>query len=183
MFFNMYSFTKFIIFVTATSLFTNTILLEHGYLYQRIVHRLSLTPCVSLLPCTFHFQVIHRLPSNHTLPACGVVPKRHSTIGDGFIEHKALNREWWFLNTAQVCHRGGGGGVNTWFSSLHCETWMWNIKILMGPLGVKKHYFLKQGLRQPFQNAVPHKAVLKTVIFHYGPKRSWVSADHSLKAA
>ena len=32
MFFNMYSFTKFIIFVTAPCLFTNTMLLEHTYL-------------------------------------------------------------------------------------------------------------------------------------------------------
>ena len=77
----------------------------------------------------------------------------------------------------------GGGGFNTRFSSLHCETWMWNIKILMGPLGLKTHYSPKQGLREPFQNAVPHKAPLKTVIFPYGPKRSWVSANHSLRAA
>ena len=79
--------------------------------------------------------------------------------------------------------RGGGGGFNSGFPSLHYETWMWNRKILMGPSGLKIHYYPKQGLRQAFQNAVPHKAVLKTVIFHYGTKRSWVSADHSLTAA
>ena len=77
----------------------------------------------------------------------------------------------------------GGGGFNIGFSSLHRETWMWNSKNLMGPLGLKIHYSPKQGLRQPFQNAVLHKALLKTVIFHYGTKRSWVSADHSLRAA
>ena len=39
-----------------------------------------------------------------------------------------------------------GGGVNTRFSSLQCETWMWNIKILMGRLGLKKHYSRKMGV-------------------------------------
>ena len=81
--------------------------------------------------------------------------------------------------------RGRVPGFNIGFSSLHlhCDPWMWNSKILMGPLGLKIHYSPKQGLRQPFQNALPHKALLKTVIFHYGTKRSWVSADHSLRAA
>ena len=87
MFFNMYSFIKFIIFVTALSLFGNTILLEHAYLYQRIMHY-PLLACVCLVPDTFHFHVIHTLLSNHTPPACGVVPNRHSTIGDGFTDHK-----------------------------------------------------------------------------------------------
>ena len=32
------------------------------------------------------------------------------------------------------------------------------------------------------QITITHKALLKAVIFHYGPKRSWVSADHSLRA-
>ena len=103
MFINMYSFTKFIIFVTAPCSFTNTILLEHTYLYQCTMH-CPLLACVCLVPCTFHFQVIHRLPSNHTPPACGVVPNRRSTIGDGFIDQKAVNIEWWFVNTTQVCH-------------------------------------------------------------------------------
>ena len=102
-FFNMYSFTKFIIFITAPCLFTNTILLEHAYLYQRTMHY-PLLACVCLVPCTFHFQVIHRLLSNHTPPACGVVPNRHSTIGDGVIDHKTVNTKWWFVNTTQVCH-------------------------------------------------------------------------------
>ena len=90
MFFNMYSFTKFIIFVTEPCLFTNTLLLEHASLHQRNVH-CPLLGCVCLLPRPIHFQVIHRLPSNHTPPVCGVVSKRHSTIGDGFIERKTLN--------------------------------------------------------------------------------------------
>ena len=178
MFLNMYSFTKFIIFVTAPCLFTNTILLEHVYLYQRTMHR-PLLAYVCLVPCTFHFQVIHRLLSNRTPPACGVVPNRHSTIGDGFIDHETVNREWWFVNTTQVCQRG----VSTLGFPDCTETWMWNNKILMGPLGLKIHYSPKQGFRQPFQNSVPNKALLKTVIFHYGPKHSWVSADHSLRAA
>ena len=65
-----------------------------------------------------------------------------------------------------VCqhHTGMSGGFNSGFPSLHYETWMWNSKILMGPSGLKIHYSPKQGLRQAFQNAVPHKAVLKTVI-------------------
>ena len=37
-FIKMYSFTNFIIFVTAPYLFTNTILLEHAYRYQRTMH-------------------------------------------------------------------------------------------------------------------------------------------------
>ena len=53
-FFNMDSFTKFIIFVTEPCLFTNTILLEHASLHQRTMH-CPLLACVCLLPCTFHF--------------------------------------------------------------------------------------------------------------------------------
>ena len=101
MFFNMYSFTKFNIFVTAPCLFTNTMLLGHAYLYQRTMH-CPLLACVCLVPCTFHFRVNHRLLSNHTPPACGMVPKRRSTIGDGFIDHKTVNTEWWFVNTTHV---------------------------------------------------------------------------------
>ena len=101
-FFNMHSFTKFIIFINAPCLFTNTILLEHGYLYQRTMH-CPLLACVCSVPCFFHFQVIHRLLSNHTAPACGVVPNSHATMGDGLIDHKTVNTEWWFVNTTQVC--------------------------------------------------------------------------------
>ena len=64
MFFNMYSFTEFIIFVTEPCLFSNTILLEHASLHQRTMH-CPLLACVCLLPCTFHFQVIHRLTTTH----------------------------------------------------------------------------------------------------------------------
>ena len=53
-FFNMCSFTKFIIFVTKPCLFTNTILLEHASLYQRTRY-CPVLACVCLLPCTFHF--------------------------------------------------------------------------------------------------------------------------------
>ena len=119
MFFNVYSFTKFIIFVTAPCLFTNTMLLEHAYLCQRTVHRVLLA-FVSLLPCTLRFHVIHRLLSSHISPACGVVASRQCTIGDGFIQHKTINTEWWFVNLTDVYHRGGG--FNTGFPSLQCET-------------------------------------------------------------
>ena len=61
---------------------------------------------------------------------------------------------------------------------------MWNIKILMGPLGMKKHYFPKQGLRQPFQNAVCHKALFQnTTDFSLRAETLLGSADHLLKAA
>ena len=91
-FINMYSFTKFLMFASAPCLFTNAMLLEHTYLCQRTMH-CPLLACVCTVPCTFHFQVIHRLLSNHTPPVCGVVPNRRSTIGDGFIDHKTVNTE------------------------------------------------------------------------------------------
>ena len=116
-FFNMYSLTKFVIFVTKPSLFTNTILLEHAFLHQRAMH-CPLLACVCLMPCTFLFQAIHRSPSKHTPPVCGVVSNRHSTIGDGFIQHKAHNIERWIVNTTQVCHWAGGGGSTPGFP--HC---------------------------------------------------------------
>ena len=144
----MYPFTKFIVFVTAPCLFTNTILLEHAYLYQCTMHCPPLA-FVCLAPCTFRFPVLHRLLRNHIPPLCGVVPSRHYTIGDGFSGHKTVNTKWWFVYTTQVYH-WGRGGFNTGFSPLHCEMWMWNIKILMGPLGQKIQCSPKQGLRQPF---------------------------------
>ena len=117
MFFNMYSFTKFI------SLLPHPVCSPIQYCLSMpaisTYYALS-TACLCLLA-----TMIHRLKSNHTPPACGVVPNRHSTIGDGFIQHKTLNTEWWFVNTTQVYH-GGGGGFNIGFSSLHCEIWMWN---------------------------------------------------------
>ena len=90
MFFNMYSFTMFCIFVPEPCLFNATMLLQHASVHQRTMH-CALLVCVSLPPCSFHFQVIHRLSSNQTPAPCGVVSIRHSTIGDGFIQHKTLN--------------------------------------------------------------------------------------------
>ena len=49
---------------------------------------------VRLVPCTFHVHMIHRLLSNHTRLACGVVPNRHFTIGAGFIDPKIANTGW-----------------------------------------------------------------------------------------
>ena len=46
-----------------------------------------LLTCIWLVPCTFHFEVMDMLLRNHTPPACGVVPNRHSTIDDGLIDH------------------------------------------------------------------------------------------------
>ena len=54
MFINMYSLTKFIVFVTAPYLFTNTKLLEHTYLYERTMH-CPLLAYVCSVPCIFHF--------------------------------------------------------------------------------------------------------------------------------
>ena len=81
-FINTYSFTKFIILDTAPRLFTNTILLKHTYLYQRTMHCPPLAyGCMA--PCIFHFQVIHSLLSNHTPPACGVVPNQRCPLPPG----------------------------------------------------------------------------------------------------
>ena len=115
-FFYVYSFTKCIIFVTEACLFTNTMVLEHASLHQRTMH-CSLLACGCLLPFTFHFEVIHRLPSNHTPPTCWRVSNRRSTIGDGLIQHKTLNAEWWFLNNTHVYH--GRGGSRPGF--FHCD--------------------------------------------------------------
>ena len=69
---------------------------------------------VRLVSCTFHVHVIHGLLSNATRLACGVVPNRHFTIGDGFIDCKITNTGWLFVNTTLVCYRGRGGGVQHW---------------------------------------------------------------------